>query len=461
MDLSLYSILYRFLTKKVSIRLRIYLAAGFMALLIGSYLFYTVHSQQQLRTITHEILDARIQAMHAAQNLKHIFVIYDDMLFRYLALNDIDPMKEHERLRKNAEIEIQRLRLLSNSRVVQSQLVLLQDESKKYFSEAGLLLAYSKQTLLPEGAGIFKTYTWAKEHDVKQKDLALLSAEGRTRLQRVFEMCDELVTLNRVDLERAQAEMNDLLTTGRQTAIGVGVVVGGIMLLIAIGLAVSLLGPLRELLEGVERIDAGDLNFEIPVTSADEVGRLTTAFNRMTRTVREQRAQLLQETITDALTGAFNQRHFRTLLKQELERARRTKQPLSILMMDIDHFKRYNDAQGHENGNEVLKGVCNTIREILREVDSLVRYGGDELCAILPDTWPKDAKMVAERVIEAVANSHFPGQETLPAGHITLSIGIAGFPENANSVTDIILKADEALYAAKEEGRARVHAILV
>jgi diguanylate cyclase (GGDEF)-like protein len=212
---------------------------------------------------------------------------------------------------------------------------------------------------------------------------------------------------------------------------------------------------LQALITGIKRVEGGDLNFEIPVTRQDEIGNLTRFFNWMTHRIQEQREQLIQLTITDGLTGLYNQRHFRVILKQEMDRARRARTPLSLLMIDVDHFKNYNDSQGHEQGNELLKKIAMILKETLREIDSVARYGGDELSVVLPYASSQEARILARRIEMVIADSQTQGigGETLSKGRVTLSMGGATFPQDASSLTDLILRADQALYAAKAAGR--------
>jgi diguanylate cyclase (GGDEF)-like protein len=176
----------------------------------------------------------------------------------------------------------------------------------------------------------------------------------------------------------------------------------------------------------------------------------------MTRRLRDKQEQLLKETITDALTGLSNFRHFQGELKVETERARRYGRPLSVLLIDIDHFKNYNDTHGHELGNVVLQTASKALLEVLRTGDVLARYGGEEFVALLPETDQTQAKRVAERLREAVASCDFPGRETQPGGRLTISVGGAVFPTDAQVAQDLVVKADEDLYRAKELGRNRV-----
>ncbi len=160
---------------------------------------------------------------------------------------------------------------------------------------------------------------------------------------------------------------------------------------------------------------------------------------------------LYQSAITDPLTGLFCHRHFRQEVDQAVRRAIRNEEPLSLLLMDLDHFKALNDTCGHEAGNQCLLQVASILRATFRSTDILARFGGDEFEILLLDTNAEDGLKVAEKVREKV--EAIP----LPQGlKVTATIGLASFPLNAFSAQPLFLRADTALYAAKEGGRNRV-----
>lgn len=153
----------------------------------------------------------------------------------------------------------------------------------------------------------------------------------------------------------------------------------------------------------------------------------------------------------DSLTGTYNRRFFNSRLKEEFERHRRYKRPMSMLMIDIDHFKSVNDTYGHPCGDYILKSVCGTVQSALRKVDFLARYGGEEFCCILPETSFGNSMILAERIRALVESTvyEYEGQ----AVRVTISIGVPGTPGSDDS-PDIFLKnADDALYKAKGIGR--------
>ncbi len=152
----------------------------------------------------------------------------------------------------------------------------------------------------------------------------------------------------------------------------------------------------------------------------------------------------------DGLTQLYNHKYFHENLERELSLARRFNYPLCLCLLDIDHFKRYNDAYGHPEGDVVLKQIAKLVMESKRRYDVAARYGGEELALILPHTTNQKALPLMERIRECVAEHPFP------KGRLTISIGLASFPHNATSKSQLIEKADQALYLAKEEGRNRV-----
>lgn len=149
--------------------------------------------------------------------------------------------------------------------------------------------------------------------------------------------------------------------------------------------------------------------------------------------------------IMDALTGIYNRRYLDELLRRECERAKRYNQPLAIIMVDIDDFKKYNDTHGHLEGDELLKKIANFLVDAVRGVDMVFRYGGEEFAVFLPQTLKAGAVEVAKRLINLA-------RQNLPA---TLSIGLSAFPEDGNVTEDLLKKADEALYQAKHLGKDR------
>lgn len=167
------------------------------------------------------------------------------------------------------------------------------------------------------------------------------------------------------------------------------------------------------------------------------------------------RLELSRKAVTDGLTGLYNHDYFQNMLQQELLLARRKGRELSLIMIDIDHFKRFNDTWGHQAGDLVLKEVSAGIRESCRSSDVVARYGGEEMALLLHETGPEAAFSLAEKIrrrIETLRVEYTPGEML----HVTISLGVAGFPIHAKNKKSLVKKADDALYSSKASGRNKV-----
>lgn len=160
--------------------------------------------------------------------------------------------------------------------------------------------------------------------------------------------------------------------------------------------------------------------------------------------------------LTDELTGLFNRRYFNQRFDREIQRAQRYERPLTVIMIDIDHFKTFNDNNGHLMGDRVLQSVAGLLERSIRKSDILARFGGEEFVILLPEIDREHGRKVAEKLRRAVDRAEFPKEETQPLGRITISLGVASFPEDATSTSDLLERADRALYIAKTHGRNQV-----
>jgi len=172
-----------------------------------------------------------------------------------------------------------------------------------------------------------------------------------------------------------------------------------------------------------------------------------------------ENARLYELAIRDGLTGLTVRRYFLARLQEELDRANRYRQPFSLLMVDIDHFKKVNDTRGHPAGDQVLRAISSRLKKELRSTDLLSRYGGEELVILLPNQDRQHGYRVAEKLRQAAARRPFTAGEGEPLT-LTVSIGVSGYPRDGDEVELLITKADEALYAAKQAGRNLVRLAL-
>jgi len=191
------------------------------------------------------------------------------------------------------------------------------------------------------------------------------------------------------------------------------------------------------------------------VKSLLRIKKLHDALEQKIAELEKAKEKLRKLSVTDGLTNLFNHRAFKKQLQLEISRSRRFGLPISLLMMDIDHFKMYNDRFGHPSGDNVLKHFSQILSENIREVDCLARYGGEEFALILPGTDKKSAKVVAEKLRRLIEWASFPNADKLPSGRVTVSIGVASFPHDAEDEEELVKRSDEALYKAKNSGRNR------
>ncbi len=234
----------------------------------------------------------------------------------------------------------------------------------------------------------------------------------------------------------------------------------GALLLLGIGLGAlsgismvrSILSPVRELMEGTQRLAAKDLDYRIPVKSSDELGELALAFNSMAERLDRTYKVLNEMASRDDLTLLLNAREFHKRLQIEITRSDRYGHPLSLIFLDVDHFKSVNDSFGHQIGDEVLRAVARILAQRVRPTDHVARYGGEEFAVICPETGLKDAEIMAERIRVGFQDSVVYHAPQGPLS-VSVSLGVSGFPETSSNEHNLLRDADKALYQAKDAGR--------
>ena len=184
--------------------------------------------------------------------------------------------------------------------------------------------------------------------------------------------------------------------------------------------------------------------------------KMAVLLNQLELSLKRSRlfAEVQELSITDGLTGLYARGYFLERLKQELTRSKHNNYPLSFLLIDLDNFKTYNDTYGHITGDAILKEIAKILKYSLRQIDMCARYGGEELCILLPETDKEGSSLVAQRLRLSVEEARIRVfNENI---RCTVSIGVAEYPNDAQSLNGLIDQADKALYQAKAQGRNRV-----
>lgn len=266
---------------------------------------------------------------------------------------------------------------------------------------------------------------------------------------------------------------NEALASVRQLQykmFGVIVIITLLVLLITVKFTKKLTEPLKRLVDASEKVANGNYTISVLVESNDELGLLGLTFNNMVTSIREMHDDILNKQSqlkiinqelqimanTDGLTKLYNHRFFQETINKEMELAKKNKTPLSLLIVDIDYFKHYNDLFGHQAGDQLLKDLANILKTQIRQKDFIARYGGEEFTIIIPGQESDYASEVAERLRSKVEEFPFFGREQQPDKRVTVSIGIASYPKNAATKEELIKLADEALYKAKGSTRNKV-----
>ncbi|MFQ5737157.1 MAG: diguanylate cyclase [Thermodesulfobacteriota bacterium] len=282
-------------------------------------------------------------------------------------------------------------------------------------------------------------------------------------LERLKVLIYEIDALHSEEIKRSSTDISLVVGDFVKFRIAVFILGGLSFVLIWLVLFRTMVLSIRTLRNGAKEIASGNLTNKIEIGTADELADLADDLNIMRErlfqktTSLETTARMLEDlSYRDGLTNLYNHRYFYNRLKEEISNSSKTCIPFSVLILDLDDFKKYNDAHGHPMGDTLLRALAETVRNALRGSDVVCRYGGEEFSVILPGTDKNSAMKAAEHVRASIECREFEKEETQPLGRITITIGVASFPVDAKSVEELVKKADDALYKAKHLGKNRV-----
>lgn len=214
----------------------------------------------------------------------------------------------------------------------------------------------------------------------------------------------------------------------------------------------TLVASTDRLVSAALRLASGDRSQRVQVLIPPELVSVASAFNTMIAQIQEQEAVLSRAATIDGLTGLLNRREFDRLLAEEIQRSERYGSTMSLIMIDIDNFKAFNDTFGHQGGDDALCVVASTLEKQVRELDKVCRFGGEELAVILPASDAESARRIAERLRASVAAEEINLHDSQVA-KVTVSLGVASYPVCGESPESLLRAADFALYQSKQLGR--------
>lgn len=277
-------------------------------------------------------------------------------------------------------------------------------------------------------------------------------------------------TLTKMERALARRQTRGILT-------GIGVSLGAAALAYLL-LSLLVVRPVLRMRDMARRFGSGSLDVRVDLHQKDEMGHLAQQLNAMASQIQgytggleklvDERTAELAETNdklvaankqlrrlarTDELTGLYNRRHFMEQLQFEIRRGQRTEHQFTVIMLDVDHFKHFNDTNGHTAGDELLQRLAALLEINLRGTDVVARYGGEEFIILLLDTGPKEGYGTAVKLQQVVAAQPLPLEESQPGGVLTVSVGVAFYPQNSRDSRELIELADQALYQSKAKGR--------
>ncbi|MFN3386440.1 MAG: GGDEF domain-containing protein [Candidatus Thermochlorobacter sp.] len=426
----------------MTLRSKIFFLLLFVMLISGAFPVISLYMLNRFEIDFKRYVTAQSNDFIALKEVKIHLLIYDSGLWKFVATGDRSLFSKMKPLEASIERDLKDLLKNSGSdSLTRSRLHNVQAAVQQYFADVA-------------------------EISKSQSEVRRLALNQQQKIDQILRDINVLLERTQDDLVGASAQLGEKLSTLTLVAIGMAIVFFLILTPMAYMIYRSTAVPIRNICSQLGSVRVDDPQTIVRMISDmrtmstsrrfnDEIAMLGRKISEFGTAINEKNEELSRLIITDEKTQLFNFRYFKSQLHQEFVRARRFQEPFSIIMVDVDKFKHYNDTNGHLLGDEVLKKVARLIRQECRETDIPARFGGEEFAVLLPRTDKDEAKAVAERIRKAIEDEVFINQEKQPGGNLTASLGIATFPHDATSEEELISVADIALYEAKARGRNR------
>lgn len=372
---------------------------------------------------------------------------YDSNLWKYVASGNPNWLKDAQEAKRTLERNITELLQVAEGNIELTNAVQrIQSMQEEYFRKAEVI-AQSKGSIEEKSSKLTKEYN--------------------ELLVKVFNETNRLNELKQNKLREASVSVREQVNQLKQVGAVLAMIFLPILIILGGVIYVTTASPIEKLTKIIKSVSENDFKDMSAVVkgseefierrkSNDEISRLARALRNFGQQIEDKTKELENLIITDEKTKLFNFRHFKSELQAEIARAKRFGEAVSLIMIDADKFKHYNDTNGHVLGDEALIKMAKLMKTHCRETDKPARFGGEEFAILLPRTTKEEAVVLAERIRKAIEDAVFVNQEKQPGGNFTASLGVASYPEDCSDAETLINAADKALYKAKEKGRNRV-----
>jgi len=413
---------------------------------------FPIFSLLQLNTFDKDFkiyVGERVNEYVNTSEMNKSLIRYDSNLWKYIASGNQNWLKDAQDAKRTLERNITELLQVAEGNIeLTSTVQRIQSLQEEYFRKAEVI---------------------AQSNGSIDEKSSKLTKEYNEILVKVFNETNRLNELKQNNLRKASVSVREQVNELREVGIVLAAIFLPILIIVGVIIYTTTASPIEKLTKIIKSVSENDFKDMSAVVkgseefiekrkSNDEVSRLARALRNFGQQIEDKTNELEQLIITDEKTKLFNFRHFKSELHSEIARAKRFSEPVSLIMIDADKFKHYNDTNGHVLGDEALIKMAKLMKSLCRETDKPARFGGEEFAVLLPKTGKEEAVIFAERIRKAIEEAVFVNQEKQPGGNFTASLGVATYPEDCTDAETLVNAADKALYKAKEKGRNRVEA---